>query len=67
MGDARPLDEFRPILPSSMSDISSDVFSRYESKGESSRFVAMDWDRKPLCTERLDGGGNELRCGEDIG
>ena len=68
MGLARPEDEFRPRLPSSMSDISSEVlFSRYESRCESSRFVAMDWERNPLCTGRVKGGGKELRLCEVMG
>jgi len=67
MGLARPLDEFRPVLPSSISDISSEVFSRYESRCESSRFVVMDWERNPLCTDRADSGGKELRWGDDMG
>src|SRR5947207_14020688 len=42
IGLARPLDEFRPTLPSSTSDISSEVFSSHESKRESSRLLTME-------------------------
>jgi hypothetical protein len=63
IGLARPLDECRD--PSSMSDISSELFSSHESRCESSRLFATDCERKPP-TERADDGGNELRFG-DIG